>query len=82
MSISVSAFLERWKGSAGNERANKDSFLRDFCEAWPGKLFQICSYWLRNTQEEPVFQQNTLATPSNSGGAVKLTMNGTWLQVP
>ncbi len=33
MSISVSAFLERWKGSAGNERANKDSFLRDFCEA-------------------------------------------------
>ena len=33
MSKSVSAFLERWKGSAGNERANKDSFLRDFCEA-------------------------------------------------
>ena len=33
MSISVSVFLERWISSAGNERANKDSFLRDFCEA-------------------------------------------------
>jgi len=33
MSLTVSGFLERWRGSAGNERANKDSFLRDFCEA-------------------------------------------------
>jgi len=33
MSLTISAFIERWKGSAGNERANKDSFLRDLCEA-------------------------------------------------
>ncbi|MDP1830909.1 MAG: hypothetical protein Q8K67_02535 [Geothrix sp.] len=33
MPLTVSEFLQRWKGSAGNERANKDSFLRDFSEA-------------------------------------------------
>lgn len=33
MSLTVTEFLERWQGSAGNERANKDSFLHDFCEA-------------------------------------------------
>ena len=26
-------FVARWQGSAGDERANKDSFLRDFCAA-------------------------------------------------
>ncbi len=26
-------FVAKWQGSAGDERANKDSFLRDFCEA-------------------------------------------------
>ena len=33
MSPSPSAFVSKWQGSAGDERANKDSFLRDFCEA-------------------------------------------------
>ena len=33
MSPNPSAFVTKWKGSAGDERANKDSFLRDFCEA-------------------------------------------------
>jgi hypothetical protein len=33
MSPNPSAFISKWKGSAGDERANKDSFLRDFCEA-------------------------------------------------
>lgn len=33
MSPNPSAFVSKWKGSAGDERANKDSFLRDFCEA-------------------------------------------------
>ena len=33
MSPSVSAFIKKWKGSAGNERANKDAFLLDLCEA-------------------------------------------------
>ena len=33
MSPSRSAFVSKWQGSAGDERANKDSFLRDFCEA-------------------------------------------------
>ncbi|HEY9748279.1 MAG TPA: type IIL restriction-modification enzyme MmeI, partial [Allocoleopsis sp.] len=29
----VQAFLSNWKGSSGDERANKDSFLRDLCVA-------------------------------------------------
>lgn len=29
----VTAFLQKWKGSAGNERANKDAFLLDLCAA-------------------------------------------------
>lgn len=33
MSLSPSAFIAKWQGSAGDERANKDSFLREFCEA-------------------------------------------------
>jgi len=33
MSPSISAFLARWRGSAGNERANKDAFIIDLCEA-------------------------------------------------
>ena len=33
MTLLLPDFLKRWKGSAGNERANKDSFLRDLCEA-------------------------------------------------
>jgi hypothetical protein len=33
MPISMTDLHLRWQGSAGNERANKDSFLRDFCEA-------------------------------------------------
>ena len=33
MSLSPSAFVAKWQGSAGDERANKDSFLREFCEA-------------------------------------------------
>lgn len=31
MTLTLDAFLATWRGSAGNERANKDSFLRDFC---------------------------------------------------
>jgi hypothetical protein len=26
-------FLHDWKGSSGHERANKDSFFRDLCDA-------------------------------------------------
>ena len=33
MPLSPLQFVEKWNGSAGDERANKDSFLRDFCEA-------------------------------------------------
>jgi len=33
MSPALDAFLATWKGSAGNERANFQSFLRDFCTA-------------------------------------------------
>ncbi len=33
MPLTIPGFIERWLDSAGNERANKDSFLRDFCEA-------------------------------------------------
>lgn len=33
MSPALDAFLKTWRGSAGNERANKDSFFRDFCAA-------------------------------------------------
>ena len=29
----LDAFLRTWRGSAGNERANFQSFLRDFCAA-------------------------------------------------
>lgn len=31
MPLALDTFLATWRGSAGNERANKDSFLRDFC---------------------------------------------------
>jgi hypothetical protein len=31
MSPALDPFLATWKGSAGNERANFQSFLRDFC---------------------------------------------------
>lgn len=33
MPLTPRDFVKRWDGSAGDERANKDSFLRDFCEA-------------------------------------------------
>lgn len=33
MSPALTAFLKTWRGSAGNERANFQSFLRDFCVA-------------------------------------------------
>jgi hypothetical protein len=33
MSPSIHGFIQTWKNSAGNERANKDSFLRELCEA-------------------------------------------------
>src|SRR5512133_2053499 len=33
MSPALDAFLKTWRGSAGNERANFQSFLRDFCAA-------------------------------------------------
>lgn len=33
MSPALNAFLKTWRGSAGNERANFQSFLRDFCVA-------------------------------------------------
>lgn len=33
MPPSINAFIQTWKNSAGNERANKDSFLRELCEA-------------------------------------------------
>lgn len=33
MPLSISEFIAKWQGSAGDERANKDSFLREFCEA-------------------------------------------------
>jgi hypothetical protein len=33
MSPALEAFLATWRGSAGNERANFQSFLRDFCAA-------------------------------------------------
>jgi hypothetical protein len=33
MSPSIKAFVQKWKGSAGGERANKDTFLLDLCEA-------------------------------------------------
>jgi hypothetical protein len=33
MSPALDAFLNTWQGSAGNERANFQSFLRDFCSA-------------------------------------------------
>lgn len=33
MSLTITEFIDRWKDSAGNERANKDSFLIQFCEA-------------------------------------------------
>ncbi len=33
MSPALTAFLTTWRGSAGNERANFQSFLRDFCVA-------------------------------------------------
>ena len=33
MSPALTAFLATWRGSAGNERANFQSFLRDFCVA-------------------------------------------------
>jgi len=33
MSPSIKAFIQKWKGSAGNERANKDAYLLDLCEA-------------------------------------------------
>ena len=29
--LALDAFLATWRGSAGNERANFQSFLRDFC---------------------------------------------------
>src|SRR5450830_848299 len=29
----IEAFVGRWKGSAGAERANKDSFLSELCDA-------------------------------------------------
>ena len=33
MSPALDAFFRTWRGSAGNERANFQSFLRDLCEA-------------------------------------------------
>jgi len=33
MPPSIHGFIQTWKNSAGNERANKDSFLRELCEA-------------------------------------------------
>jgi len=33
MSPSIKAFIQKWKGSAGSERANKDAYLLDLCEA-------------------------------------------------
>lgn len=33
MPLTITEFITRWKGSAGAERANKDSFLRELCEA-------------------------------------------------
>jgi hypothetical protein len=33
MSPSIKAFIQKWRGSAGNERANKDAYLLDLCEA-------------------------------------------------
>ena len=33
MSPSIHGFIQTWKNSVGNERANKDSFLRELCEA-------------------------------------------------
>jgi hypothetical protein len=33
MSPTIQAFVQKWKGSAGGERANKDAFLLDLCEA-------------------------------------------------
>jgi hypothetical protein len=31
--MDLTAFITKWKSSGGNERANKDSFLRDLCDA-------------------------------------------------
>jgi len=33
MPPTIHGFIQTWKNSAGNERANKDSFLRELCEA-------------------------------------------------
>ena len=33
MPLTIERFIATWKGSAGNERANFQSFLRDFCTA-------------------------------------------------
>lgn len=48
MSPSINAFIQKWRGSAGNERANKDTFLLDLCEALevaaPGPKDQFPDY--------------------------------------
>ena len=33
MPPSLNAFIAKWKGSAGSEEANSQSFLQDFCAA-------------------------------------------------
>jgi len=33
MPSSIHGFIQTWKNSAGNEWANRDSFLRELCEA-------------------------------------------------
>jgi hypothetical protein len=33
MTDSIQAFVDKWVGSGGAERANKDSFLNDLCDA-------------------------------------------------
>ena len=33
MTLSIEALIHRWSASSAAERANKDSFLNDLCEA-------------------------------------------------
>lgn len=68
MSPALEAFLKTWRGSGGNERANKDSFFRDFCRAGSaGARAQGLQRRLLLREGPQAHPPATSATPSTCG---------------
>jgi hypothetical protein len=68
MTETIQAFVDKWSRSGGSERANKDSFLNDLCQALG--LPQPDPATGDNDRDRYVFEKDSLMP--HEGGAVTL----------